>query len=500
MAKKQKTLSDFRILLVDDHQFIHEIVNRILEVDGFHIDHAFDGVEALQRIKENPPDLVIMDQMMPKMDGITCTVKIRKKYSNLEVPIIFLTAKADKDTLVEVLNAGADDYITKPFEKEELLARINAHLRTKKLQQDLIKKTTELDLANSKIKDLNDQLLTANKQLRKRLYDLHNLFEVSIKFLSKLNLDEVINTSLLTIIGLLGVQKVSIAVQSPDKDILTIAKNKGIEKDEKFELSIPKSDPLIEYLESTRTPLKLKGFTKIDSDILKKIKRKKFHLVVPLIYQGTLVGMLLVGPYLNPNQDDESTRELLGILSSLISVALINANLYDQVKSMSYKDGMTGLHNYRYFEIRMKEEFSRAQRLNEPLSVMILDVDHFKNYNDTLGHLAGDEVLRKLARILQNSLRKNDIPVRYGGEEFAIILPGATKENAFKVASRLRKEIERSPFPDEYVQPLKRITVSIGVATYPDDADSLLDLIERADSALYEAKNNGRNKVVAALK
>lgn len=500
MSKKKSKKRSFSILLVDDHQFIHEIVTKILEYNGFSVTHAYDGEEALQSLEKDKPDLIVMDQMMPKMDGITCTKKIRKKYSNLELPILFLTAKADKDTLVEVLNTGADDYITKPFEKEELLARVNAHLRIKNLQEDLMAKTVELDEAGIKIKDLNEQLLTANKKLRKRLYDLHNLFEVSIKFLSKLNFEEVVKTSLLTIIGLLGVKFVSLGTKTDTNLDIEILETKGIEKNKKLELNIPVDDELIQYIISLRTPVVIDKTLEIKSPLVKKLKENNVYILTPLIFQGDLLGIMILGEFLHEVEVDDSIKELLGILSNLISVALVNANLYDKVKSLSYKDGMTGLHNYRYFEIRMKEEFSRAQRMNSPLSLIILDVDHFKNYNDNLGHLAGDEVLRILARLLNDSLRKNDIPVRYGGEEFAIILPGISKENAYNVANRIRKIVEKAPFPDEYVQPMKRITISVGVATFPDDADNLIELIDKADSALYSAKNSGRNKVVAYFK
>ena len=164
---------------------------------------------------------------------------------------------------------------------------------------------------------------------------------------------------------------------------------------------------------------------------------------------------------------------------------------------MSYKDGMTGLHNYRFFEMRLEEEIQRAKRDKTEVHLLILDVDYFKNYNDSLGHLAGDEVLRKLGSILFRSVRQNDIACRYGGEEFAVILPGISRDNAEKVSQRLRKTIEKTPFPDEYVQPDKRITVSIGMASLPRDADDAVSLVKLADSALYQAKESGRNRMIA---
>ena len=131
-----------------------------------------------------------------------------------------------------------------------------------------------------------------------------------------------------------------------------------------------------------------------------------------------------------------------------------------------------------------------------PVSLLIMDVDFFKNYNDTLGHPAGDEVLRQLSAILKHTVRDNDIVARYGGEEFAIILPSTGKKGAAALAERIRKKVEKHKFPDEEVQPNGTLTISIGCATYPDDAVIMEDLIVAADRALYSAKAQGRNRVV----
>jgi diguanylate cyclase (GGDEF)-like protein len=178
-----------------------------------------------------------------------------------------------------------------------------------------------------------------------------------------------------------------------------------------------------------------------------------------------------------------------------VSIALSNASLYDEVTQLSYTDGMTELHNYRYFEMRLKEEILRHTRNKQGVSLIILDVDHFKNYNDTLGHQAGDEVLRQLGGILKHTVRENDIVSRYGGEEFAVILPSVGKEGVIILAERIRSHVADAEFKDEHVQPLGKLTVSIGTASLPLDASDSTDLIYKADTALYAAKHSGRNCV-----
>jgi diguanylate cyclase (GGDEF)-like protein len=159
-----------------------------------------------------------------------------------------------------------------------------------------------------------------------------------------------------------------------------------------------------------------------------------------------------------------------------------------QLQGLATTDGLTGLFNYRHFTATMAAEIQRCRRLHNPVSMLMLDVDHFKHFNDSQGHPAGDEVLREIARHVQSRLRRTDVPCRYGGEEFAVIL----------VAETLRDLIERSRFVGEEEQPGGRLTVSLGVATFPDDAVDADSLVKASDSALYRAKQAGRNRVAGA--
>lgn len=169
--------------------------------------------------------------------------------------------------------------------------------------------------------------------------------------------------------------------------------------------------------------------------------------------------------------------------------------LRQELAELALSDSLTGLPNRRYFEEILREELSRIRRYGVPCSVAMVDVDHFKDYNDNVGHLAGDEVLRELADLLRRNLRDADVAARYGGEEFGLILVQTPVEKAWEVVERVRAIIERHPFPHEEVLPSSRLTISAGIAACTDPEVQFEELVQRADRALYAAKNAGRNRV-----
>jgi diguanylate cyclase (GGDEF)-like protein len=178
-------------------------------------------------------------------------------------------------------------------------------------------------------------------------------------------------------------------------------------------------------------------------------------------------------------------------------LAIEYALLYERARQMAITDRLTGLYNFGYFLERLKEERLRAERYHRLMSLVILDIDHFKKYNDSNGHPAGNEVLKKIATILKQEAREVDIVARYGGEEMVIILPETSRKRAAELAERIRQRIAETLFDHMQSQPLGRMTLSAGVATFPVDATQEDDLIKKADSCLYQAKALGRNRVVA---
>ena len=193
---------------------------------------------------------------------------------------------------------------------------------------------------------------------------------------------------------------------------------------------------------------------------------------------------------------DLLTSEILAALQNHVQSALTNAHKYDAIRRQVVTDHLTGLYNRRYFMNRAGEEIERSLRHQEPLSVLMLDIDHFKRFNDTYGHATGDRVLQTVARAMKDVLRGSDICSRHGGEEFAVLLPSTPGDNAYYVAERVRRTLSGTRYTGLGLPPEVNITLSVGVATCPRDATVLDELMELADKALYEAKERGRDMVV----
>jgi len=223
----------------------------------------------------------------------------------------------------------------------------------------------------------------------------------------------------------------------------------------------------------------------------------KLLLAVPLCIKDKVIGMLTLDYVEEGKCFTEGQIKRATAIAEETAMAIENARLHRRIQALAITDGLTGLYNHRYFHESLSKELARAGRYRRALSLIMLDIDYFKRYNDTYGHPKGDIVLQRIAQILTENLRKPDIAVRYGGEEMAIILPEADKESTGHTAERIRSVVEGCPFGEEQEEKVK-ITVSLGVAVYPEDARSKEELIVKADHALYRAKDEGRNRVCLA--
>lgn len=223
------------------------------------------------------------------------------------------------------------------------------------------------------------------------------------------------------------------------------------------------------------------------------------ELAVPLVWEGCTLGVLNVESP-TPNAYGESDLNLLTTVAEQAAAALGNARLHQTTHHLAITDPHTGLYNYRYFQEQVGTIIRDAQLTGTPCSLVMLDLDHFKRCNDTYGHPTGDAVLSQLARLLRESCRHEDMLFRYGGEEFAVILPGTGPDLAVRVADRIRERVEAHTFTTLSGRPLDfPITVSLGVSSYPRDGLTPVDLVIAADNALYTAKEGGRNRVASAL-
>lgn len=208
-----------------------------------------------------------------------------------------------------------------------------------------------------------------------------------------------------------------------------------------------------------------------------------------------ITGLLVVPPILRLRLLLDRLERTLAAQRRAEESAWTLARETARLREISVTDSLTGLFNKRYFDLRLAEEVARSRDTGQPLALLMLDIDYFKHYNDTFGHTAGDAVLREVARILRETSRQGDVPCRYGGEEFALILPGAGSEQALAVAERVRRAVAHHAFPGGAAQPEGRLTVSVGAAVFPADAAGAADLCQHADQALYRAKDAGRNAV-----
>jgi diguanylate cyclase (GGDEF)-like protein len=185
-------------------------------------------------------------------------------------------------------------------------------------------------------------------------------------------------------------------------------------------------------------------------------------------------------------------KNIVGLLDE---VRIVGGADFIETSLLAVTDGLTGLFNHRYFQDRLERTLVRAMETGDAVALLMIDIDYFKQYNDLNGHIAGDVALREMASILRRSVKRDDVVARYGGEEFAVVMASTGKEAARGAAERLRAEVERTDFPNEQVLPGGQLTISLGLATYPEDAADRAGLIEKADAALYAAKHGGRNRV-----
>ena len=217
-------------------------------------------------------------------------------------------------------------------------------------------------------------------------------------------------------------------------------------------------------------------------------------IIEPILFKNVMLGLLILGSA-DPFGMDAKKR--LGLFSQNLAMALHNALLFDRLERLAALDSLTGIYNRRFGLTRLHEEFGRTLRMNAPLGMMMIDLDHFKQVNDVFGHLTGDRVLIRLANAAKSVMREGDVLVRYGGEEFLAILPGASWKDVSEIADRLRRKIAETSV--QHGEDVIKVTVSVGGVSYPElEVTDEMELVDHADKALYRAKESGRNCVVMA--
>ena len=229
-----------------------------------------------------------------------------------------------------------------------------------------------------------------------------------------------------------------------------------------------------------------------NSPILQLLKSEEL-VFIPLKAKDKINGIIVADNFITGEPINKDDEHMLTMLANQAGLAIENSRLYEKTVMLAHMDSLTELWNHGYFQFLLQTELEKTRAEKAPLSLIMLDIDHFKIYNDSLGHQAGDKILTELALLLKNQSRKMDFVCRYGGEEFGMILPQADKKEAFLIAERLRMDIERHSFSHEDIFPTKKLTVSLGISSFPEDGSAPAELVAASDKALYQAKNKGRN-------
>ncbi|MFH1823909.1 MAG: diguanylate cyclase [Candidatus Firestonebacteria bacterium] len=334
-------------------------------------------------------------------------------------------------------------------------------------------------------------------------YDYQNILRNTSKTLvTMLDSEELLNYLTTTVANVVGVRKVCVLLEKTPGNF-SIHSSFGLEKDIVKNYSIEVKNGIVGWMKKKKDV-----FVKEEQErdlpeeefktIYKDLEKIGANVSIPLFYKERLLGIATLDSKISGKIYNPVDIDILNTIASQTTIALENARLYNE----SITDGLTGLHNHKYFIFRLNEEVERARRYKLPLSLLMIDVDHFKNVNDKFGHLAGDMVLRKMGKIIKESTRTIDIPSRYGGEEFAILLLHAKLEGAKVMAYKLNKIIAATEFLIEEKSIPIKITVSIGInslSEHKKDRETTLDFLKLADIALYKAKENGRNRVETTI-
>ncbi len=286
----------------------------------------------------------------------------------------------------------------------------------------------------------------------------------------------------------------------PKVNKLFLAHQKGLSEDVQMRYEIAPGEGRIGWVAQHRVAMDVNDFIREmrhSGVSLDMPAHSRFHtdLCAPLAYQSRILGVLSIGGI---SRHYKYEKTILNLVADLGSIALYNSQLFSQVQEAANSDGLTRLYNKRFFMQRLGHEILEAERGHYPVSIFIFDLDHFKHYNDTQGHQAGDEVLKITGQILREGVRPDDTAARYGGEEFIVILPHTPKDGALQAAEKIRRTVAEYEYANRESQPLGMVSLSGGVSTFPDDGRTGADLIAAADRALYEAKKSGRNKIARA--
>jgi diguanylate cyclase (GGDEF)-like protein len=351
-----------------------------------------------------------------------------------------------------------------------------------------VETSDEIGELSQKFEDMRTNLQEYRSRLNKKIAELQTLYHVGTIVTSQLEYSHLLKTILDTVTDVMEAEKGSIMIYDSNTELLKIAMAKGLDKEVLRKTVLASGESVAGHVFQTRQPMLV--LDTLQDETFIRLKRLKVSpgtmLSVPLVSKERSLGVMNVSKS-RPYSFDEVDLNLFQAIANICATAIDNARLY----KLAITDEMTGLYLRRYFYVNMRDLIENS---SEPFSLMMLDIDSFKNFNDNFGHACGDRVLIQVARIIANSVRDCDIPCRLGGEEFAVICPGQTSKEAKAPSNRLRKLIHDKPVITPDGQEVQ-VAVSIGIAEYPKDGDTVDAIYEASDQALYRSKREGKNCV-----
>jgi two-component system cell cycle response regulator len=546
MAEKES------ILIVDDDESTCRTLTLIFGKKAYETDTAGTGKEAMDKAQGRFFNLALLDIKLPDMEGVELLAPLKEMHPDMVM--VMITAYASTETAIQALDDGASAYITKPLNMDEVLATIREALEKQHLVFDKRQADEALKRANYELKQTVEELKKANQKILEQQKSV--IEEERLKVLLQISgaTAHELNQPLAALLG--NIELMRMRKDNPEKIIDTIEragqrmadivkKTMAIRRYEtrpypggSHIINLDQKINILLVEDSDEDSEMIKAFLKDQNQIhlsraraideaMREVKKGQFDLIlldyilpdgngldflkrlnkkdieIPVIVITARGSELIASQLIQEGAYDYLPKEMVSgqSLSRSIAGTMEKARLKREIRQaqeklneMSTKDELTKLFNRRYFKEALEREVARAKRYKTDLVLCMMDLDHFKQINDRYGHPAGDMVLSEIGRMLKEYIRQTDLVCRYGGEEFAVILPDTRGEDALTVCERFRAMVAGRQF--EYDSSQFQIRVSVGIASYRSSIDqSPIDLVKCADEALYQAKEEGRNRV-----
>ena len=450
-----------RVLVVDDVDVNVKLLEAKLEAEYFDVLTATNGADALRVADAQQPDLILLDVMMPQMDGFEVCRRLKADRRTAPIPVVMVTALSDVADRLRGLEAGADEFLTKPVNDIALFARVRSLVRLKRMMDEW----------------------RLREEVYSRFAELPGLDPATFE-------DETPARIMLVADNRLAAAKMTETLAPIASDIVTLADPRQV---------VGSLDGDLDLL--------IIDMSLVDADPLRlvsHVRAAEGSRQVPILLFADEMELPRLAKGLDLGANDYILRpldrnELLARARTQVRRSRLTNRLrenYRKSLSLALIDPLTGLYNRRYLSAHLDSLMTRREEGGNGVAVLLFDIDHFKQVNDRYGHAAGDEVLVEVARRAQRAVRSFDLVARYGGEEFLIAMPETGLGVAYSVAERLRRSIAEKPVSVPGGDGEIAVTVSIGVATAKGHGDTPAALLRRADTALYAAKDSGRNQVI----